>query len=284
VDQHLSELGESLKALLKQLKAQEKAISDMLAASREANGRDLQAALARLNGELLERVGLGQTSNAAVTSARERLDQLRMELRRSLIRELESACTEAERPFRRLGDSPPELLLAPFTVTLDMSALEAVVSYARQDMVRVEADAGAILKAVEREEKALSKGQPPPEKLFQELLAAYSGLLGRSGRAIGTRIDLVEILPELALLRQGSGFRSNPVRERFSTFSKAHFLFALARLRATRILEQDGYRLDLGTATGDSVRSKSRVFFIQDANGQGQYYLSLRFIRHQSSP
>jgi hypothetical protein len=279
LNQHAAELGENLKALLKQLKAQEKTISDLLAGSREVNGRALQAALAKLDGELLERVGLGHSCSAAVTSAREQLDQLRMELRRTLIRELESACCEAERPFRRLGDSPPELLLAPFTVTLDMSALEAVVSYARQELVRVEADTSAILKVVEREEKALSKGQPPPEKLFQELLVAYSGLLGRSGQAIGTRVDLIEILPELALLRQSPGFRSNPVRERFTTFSKAHFLFALARLRATRTLEQDGYRLDLGTATGDSVRSKSRVFFIQDANGQGQYYLSLRFVR-----
>jgi hypothetical protein len=283
LDQKLSELGESLKALLKQLKAQEKAISDMLAADREENGRDLQAALARLSSELLERVGLGESCSSVVTSARERLDQLRLELRRSLIRELESACSETERPFRRLGDSPPELLLAPFTVTLDLSELEAVVCYARQELVRVKADTKAIMAAVEREEKALSKGQPPPERLFQELLAAYSGLLGRSGRAIGTRVDLVEILPELALLRQSSGFRSNPIRERFTSFSKAHFLFALARLRATRTLEQDGYRLDLGTATGDSVRSKSKVFFIQDANGQGQYYLSLRFIQQGSS-
>jgi len=92
-------------------------------------------------------------------------------------------------------------------------------------------------------------------------------------------VELAEILPQMALLHQTARFRTDPVRERYGSYPKARFLYDLARLRAARTLETRGLRLDLGTATGDSARSRSRVFFIQGPDAQGQCYLSLRFVR-----
>lgn len=279
MEDNVTQLKEELKSLLKTLKNQEKAASKLQEAGRDSDGPGLMAALASIDEKVLEGLGLGQSSASAIQDAREKLDELRFQMRRSLIHELESSCKEKGRTFKRLGDSPPELLLAPFTLSIDLSRLEAVIFFGRHELARLPADAGKILDAVEAQEKALIKGQHAPERFIEELFFAYRAVLGRLGKTMGERIDIAEILPYVALLQQGPGFCSNPLRESFRSFGRAHFLFGLSRLRSLRILEYQEYRLDLGTATGDSARKKKRVFFIPDGFGGGQLYLSIRFLR-----
>jgi len=279
VENNMTQLKDELKNLLKTIRSQEKAVSRLLEARQDNNGPGLMAALASIDEKALEGLGLGQSPASAIQDAREKLDELRFQMRRSLIHELESSCKEKGRAFKRLGDSPPELLLAPLTLTIDLSRLEAVVFFGRHELVRTPADAGKILDAVEAQEKALTKGQHTPERFIEELFFAYRAVLGRLGKTMGERIDIAEILPYVALLRQGPGFCSDPLRETFKSFGRAHFLFGLSRLRSLRILEYQEYRLDLGTATGDSAKKKKRVFFIPDGLGGGQLYLSIRFLR-----
>ena len=274
----LEQLSCDLKDLLKQVKTQEKTVSQLLRSSQENDGPQLLTALSSLDNAVLTRVGLGEIAEEAVTGVREQLNELRRLKKRALIHDLAAACQERGRPFKRIGDTPPELLLGLFTVTLDLARLEAVITFARQELARVPAEAGKILDALESEEKKLQKRQPAPERFIEQLFWAYQAVCSRDEKPIGERVDIADAFPFVALFQQTQAFLNNPVRERFTSFSRAHFLLALSLLRTTRTFEHRGYRLDLGTATGNSTRNKNRVFFLPDAAGSGQLYLSLRFV------
>ena len=159
-----------------------------------------------------------------------------------------------------------------------MERMEATLRYAREDLGQVPARAPAILAAADKAQKQLDKRQLAPEEVFDLLLVAYRAVLGTRGRPLGERVDLADVLPLAAFLRQSTRFRGDPVRERFASYSKAAFLYDLGRIQGARLLERGGFRLDLGTATGDSVRQKKRVFYLERPGGDGQYYLSLRFV------
>ncbi len=277
--QLIEQLSCDLKALLKQVKTQEKTVSQLLRGSKESDGPMLLAGLSSLDNAVLNRLGLGEIVEEAVTGAREQLNELRHEKKRALIKDLAALCHENGRQFKRIGDTPPELLLAPFTVTLNLSRLEAVISFARQELARVPAEAGKIIDTLESEEKKLQKRQPAPERFIEQLFWAYQAVCSRDERSIGERVDIADVLPFAALSQQSPTFLTNPVRERFTSFSRAHFLLALSLLRNTRTLEHKGHRLDLGTATGNSARNKNRVFYLPDEAGSGQLYLSMRFVR-----
>lgn len=269
---------DALKALQKQLKAQEKALDDLAAGDEAGEVARVADGLAALDLETLRRAGLAEGAEALRDRARERLQALRQEQRRAFGAALQAAAEAAARPFRRLGENPPEFLVAPFSVLVDPERMEATLAYAREEVARAPAKAPDVLAAVEKAEKELTAKPLPPEEEFDLLVAAWRAALAIEGRPPGERVDLAEVLPQAALLRQGRRFREDPQREAFAPYPKARFLFDLARLRAARLLERNGLRLDLGTATGDSTKKKGRVFFLAEADGSGQYYLTIRFV------
>lgn len=272
-------LRDALKALQRDLKAQEKALDDLAKGDADGDVPTLHAALAALDVDVLARVGQGETTEGVRAAARERLQALRQEQRRALANELQAAAADAGRTFRRLGENPPEFLFTPFTVTVDLDRMEAALAYAREELARVPAKAPEIAKAAEKAEKELAAKQLAPEEEFDLLWAAYRAAAAAEGRTAGERVELAPVLAQVALLRQGKRFEEDPLKERFASYPKARFLFDVTRLRNARLLERNGLRLDLGTATGDSTKKKGRVFWLPNPDGTGQYYLTIRFVR-----
>ncbi|MCK6504647.1 hypothetical protein L6R53_14785 [Myxococcota bacterium] len=90
------------------------------------------------------------------------------------------------------------------------------------------------------------------------------------------------MLPQLALELQDDRFRREPSAAHFRPYSRARLCWDLWRLRRDRCLAVDGWRLSLGPATGSSTRDKKRVFWLEDDQGRGQYYLTLRFVREDA--
>lgn len=175
-----------------------------------------------------------------------------------------------------LGSSPPTLRLDPLEVELDFSKGEAVLRYARLELHRLPLEPEKILLEREKQLRALEGDAFQPEAYLHHLYQAYRRVLLSQQARPGERVELVELLPELAFLLQNEKFRREPSRETFRPYGKARFAFDLARLRRARTLEIQSQRLNLGTATLGSTRNKERVLYLEEA-GQGQYYLSLSF-------
>lgn len=189
---------------------------------------------------------------------------------------LREAAEGAGLSYQQLGASPPTVRIDPFNIELDFKKGEAEISYSRLELATVPLDCDQILRERARLLASLESAEFEPADYLAKVFEAYRRSLASHGLKWGERVDLVELLPELAFLQQSERFRKDPVREAFKPYGKVRFAYDLARLRRARHLEHLGARLTLGTATLGSTRQKDRVMFLEEA-GQGQYYLSLAF-------
>lgn len=194
-------------------------------------------------------------------------------------RDLRDAATQAGLAFSPLTTDPPEFRLGLFTVAIDMPRRAATLRYARVDLEKTPLNAGVIVEAAAAQAKRLEGRDFDAARFFDQLLQAYQIRLHRRGEPFGSRVDIVELLAELAFVRQGEAFFEDPRRENFTPYSRVQLAYDLARLRRAGKLSHRGFRLGLGAATGGSTRQKSAVLYLEDERGTGQWYLSLKFSR-----
>lgn len=148
----------------------------------------------------------------------------------------------------------------------------------------------------ELEERGLKNGLPEgmnpddpalnhlfSEEFFGDVFRAYKVCLKFSGGSLGTRLELSELFPMLALERQSKAFSLNEDKSGFVNYSRCQFCWDLARLRRCGGFLQHGLRLYLGTATIGATKNKDRVYLLDDGVGLGQYYLSLWFERQNKA-
>jgi hypothetical protein len=167
---------------------------------------------------------------------------------------------------RLLADRPEEWRLGPLTVVVDRRRGSATVRYARVPVARARCQGATVMTAWRRALAALATRSLPPDTFLPALAAAYRALLAAAGRPAGERVPLVELRESVARA-VGRGYR------------RAQFAWDLARLRRERRLVHDGWRVDVGVATGMQAGWRSRVVWLEDAQGSGQYHAWFRLLR-----
>ncbi len=231
--------------------------------------------------QALAKLELAETpTQADVDALRETLrgeaERRRRTLRLGALGALHRAAKDAGLGCETLSDSPPTLLIAPVTVTLDFDAGRAELSYARETVGETDVDAGRILAARETFMKETREAAIPSERFFDQLRAAHAFVCRSRGQGTEERVDLVDLLGPLSLFTvEPEKWRSTT---RWNAFPRHMLAYQLKNLRADGLLERDGVRLDLGAATGGTTRNKRNVLFVPSGHDQGQYYLSVRFV------
>lgn len=252
----------------KALKAQAKAIAVLAKAvsppSPDRLGRGLAA---------LEKAG-GADVSAVRMEIEAWLAEEKAGRRERLSTALRAGCEAANLELLVLSKAPLELRLPPISARIDLEANRAELLYSQQLLASCEADAAAILTA-RRGAVAALEGEGWATAAFHTLLhRAWTRAAPGGGWA-----ELVDVLPEVVLLHQPRSFRLDPAPKRFVSYSRAQFAYDLWRLRRDRALSQNGWRLSVAPATGASTKDKKAVFWLEDDRGQGQYHLTLRFVR-----
>ena len=206
------------------------------------------------------------------------VDEAGERLRRRLGRELRAACASAGLEFRVVSrESPLELRIPPFAVVLDFEKGQAVLKFARLEVMRTAAEAEAILAAHTRARRELDTGFDP-EQFFARCHRAWRAARAAKGEG-GERIEILDCLPYLAVEMQGPRFRVEPTSENFKGYDRVRFAWDVLRLRRARMLTQGGLRMNLGVATGSTASQKKRVLYFEDEDGNGEYKLTLFFTR-----
>lgn len=189
---------------------------------------------------------------------------------------LRAGCEAEQIELVVLSKEPLELNLSPLTVQIDIEGNKAEVCFSKQVLEASAADGPAILAARRRALQAL-EGDPWDAGAFHTMLhKAWTRAAPTGGWA-----ELIDVLPELVLLRQPRAFRLDPDPKRFVPYSRARFAYDLWRLRRDRSLTRDGWRLSIAPATGASTKDKKQVYWLEDDRGQGQYHNTLRFVREE---
>jgi len=115
-------------------------------------------------------------------------------------------------------------------------------------------------------------------QFLHELRTAYRIACARHGETDdGRPVPLTRVMAELAFSRQSAAFLADPVRDRFTPYSRVQFSYDLFRLRERTL---DGEELRLTIATREQTRQAGGHLWIPtSAAGQGTHYASLSFRR-----
>lgn len=263
----------------KGLQRDARALAPLAKAKSYADLSKLPAIIGKIDAKL-------QKSEGAVRRGVTFLEQFQDELRRraeerraTLAASLKQACERVGREMlvvRR--EEPVEVRIPPFAVEIDRAKGRATLRFARLPLETTSADAEPIVAMVRAREAAWSENFEP-EAFFEACRRAWT-----SARACGLggsteRVEILDLLPFLALQLQPRKFLLEPTAKNFVEYSRAHFAFDLMQLRRASRLSHGDWRLNLGVATGTSASDKKRALFVEDEHGNGEYKLTLYFTR-----
>ena len=219
---------------------------------------------------------------AVLKEIRNELDERKRRMQERLAKDLAAACKAHGLELRVLSrDDPVEVRIPPFAIQINRTKGQAELRFARQPIATCEADATAILKAHGQALTAMRKGFRA-ESFFDACIKAWRAACGAGSSGSGERVEILDFLPHLALQLQPSAFRVEPSERNYRGYSRARFAFDVLSLRSAGMLRRDGWRMNLGVATGTTATKKNRTLFFEDENGEGEFKLTVFFTRAEA--
>lgn len=219
---------------------------------------------------------------AVLKEIRDELDERKRHMQERLARDLAAACKAHGLELRVLSrDEPVEVRIPPFAVRIDRTKGRAELRFARQPIAACEADAAAIMKAHGQALTSMGKGFRA-EPFFDACLRAWRAARAAGCAGSGERVEILDFLPHLALQLQPSAFRVEPSERNYRGYSRARFAFDVLSLRSAGMLRREGWRMNLGVATGTTATKKNRTLFFEDEHGDGEFKLTVFFTRTEA--
>ena len=239
-------------------------------------------ALDRLETDLAEQPALAERAGSVLTDLKVELERRRTLLREKLAPELRAACEAAGLEMRVVRrEEPVELRIPPFAIEIDRKRGVADVLFAKLPLETGPATPAGILGAREKALRSLGTNFDPAA-FFEACRTAWAGARGAGLGGQGDRVEINSFLPYLALQFQTKAFGEQPEASRYRGYGRARFAFDLMQLRRAGGLSRDGWRLNLGVATGTTASKKGRSLFVEDEQGNGEFKLTVFFTRTES--
>lgn len=231
----------------------------------------------RLRDADLEEIGLEDERMQAVGRLDAHIKRRQRELRMRFARSIEKMARRREVTTETISESPLVLRVSPFVVTADFDREKATIEYAKNQLQEVHLAPDNVLDAHEEWVNRIRSKAVDSETCFRWLRRAYELVLVGRDAEYGDRVDLVDLRAPLGLLAGNIDDWRRDGQETPDPMPRWLLSYQLKHLRFDQMLEHDGERIDLGTATGDSTDDKTDVLFIRSGRDAGQYYLSIRF-------
>lgn len=178
-----------------------------------------------------------------------------------------------------LGGRPPEFELGPFALVADFVSRSAALSYGKTLVARrVPLSVEAVIRAYEREAKAITGRDEDGARWIEQLHAAWETVRRRRGGA-EPRANIVECYYELTLLRQPKGFRSAPSKHLFTDYSRAQFAHDFYTFTERRPQIHQRLRAFGLVATKSQADSAERSIWIVEGDSPhaGRYIADVKF-------
>ncbi len=218
-----------------------------------------------------------QRSAQLLQELRADLDERRRRMQESLAKDLREACEEQGLELRVIRrEAPVEVRMPPFAVRIDREKGRAQLLFARQLVAECEAQAQAIVDAHAQAQAELSRDFSA-QQFFDACLRAWRASCAVGCGGAGERVEILDFLPYLALQMQSGAFSIDPSKGNFRDYGRARFAFDMLRLRNEGGLSRDGWRMNLGVATGTTATKKNRTIFFEDEQGSGEFKLTVFF-------
>ena len=240
------------------------------------------AALEKIERRVATMPLVSEAGSRLIAEIREAVAEVQLRQRNSLARDLQAACAERGLTYRVVSrEEPVEIRLPPFAVVIDRERGRAELRFARLPVAQCASEAAEILDCRERSQRELDAGFDE-RRFFEAARRAWQCARGGADDPTIDRVEILDFLPYLALQFQTPAFRVEPSTANYRGYSRARFAWAVARLRKSGALTQQGWRLNLGVATGTTASKKNRVLWFEDEHGEGEYKLTVFFTRTET--
>ena len=208
-----------------------------------------------------------------VRTLEERLRTLRATARQDLLAGLNATASKPAQ-IKMISDNPLVLYLHPLTLEVNFEQCRTTLSYAREPMAQPPLDATEIWKTHDDLLEQFRAARIDSKSFWHALKTAYDIVLLKGGKAAGERVDIVDALAPLAWI-----WPNAQALRKATPFPRYLLAYQIQKLRQDGLIVHNGWRLDLGTATGGSTKNKANVLFIPMGPTEGQYYLTMCFRR-----
>lgn len=277
-DEAIDPLLPGLRRDVKLLTAQATALKDAAAALRAENVDVIKL------GHALAALQSGKLPDPAVAALIPQLEAELAEGQRALGATFGLALRHAlaERGVE-LGGRPPEFEIGPFALAADFVSRSAALSYGKTLVARrVPLSVEAVIRAYEREAKAISGRAEDGARWIEQLHSAWETVRRRKGGA-EPRANIVECYYELVLLRQPKSFRSAPSKHAFADYTRAQFAHDFFEFTARRPQTHQGLRAFGLVATKSQADSAERSIWIVEGDSPhaGRYIADVKFDRDE---
>ena len=210
---------------------------------------------------------------ALIRGLEDRLRTLRTTARQDLIAGLNATAPKPDQ-IKMVSDSPLVLYVHPLTLEVNFEQCKTTWSYAREPMAQSSLDPSDIWNVYGELLDQFRAARIDSKSFWQALKAAYDIVLLKDGKPAGERIDIVDVLVPMAWI-----WPRAVQLKKTTQFPRYLLAYQIQKLRQDGLIAHNGYRLDLGTATGGSTKNKANVLFIPMGPTEGQYYLTMCFRR-----
>jgi hypothetical protein len=180
-----------------------------------------------------------------------------------------------------LGGRPPRFELGPFELAADFVSRAATLSYGKILVAkRVPLSVEAVLKAYDREARAIMARDEDGARWIEQLHSAWKSVQQRRGGA-EARANIIECYYELVLLRQPKAFRSAPSKQLFADYSRAQFAHDFYAFTGRRPQLHQGLRAFGLVATKSQADNPERSVWIVEGDSPhaGRYIADVKFER-----
>jgi hypothetical protein len=239
----------------------------------------IDAELAKIDKALAtlgEAPGLRQELTAWTREVRARVEPIKDRVRSLLAAALAKELAAFE---LTVEGNLPELRCSVLTLELLFDKAEVRIFYGpRIELLgKAKLDPKPAAEAVKAALDELSKQPLDPKEFLQQTREAWQRAARLAGEdpAKGPTIGVVEVLEQLALLKQGKSFRANPTRENFTSYGRVQWSWDLYRLSERRLGDEE---LRLTVATREQTKSEATSLWVpRTARGEGTHIGSLAF-------
>lgn len=265
-------MQKTLKRVLDSYKALSKSLEKLEKKDALLRQDYLADALNTIKNADLSIIGCADRKDILCKELEERLRTLRLNAHRALITGISERVANPSQ-MKIVSDNPLVIYVHPLTLEVQFDACKATWTYAHETLDTTSLDPDEIMAAHAARLDIFRASRIDSAQFFSLCRQAYEMAIIKNNLKSGDRVDLVELLNPLSWLWPND----LSSKKSLAPFPKYILAYQLQKLRADKLLQNNGYRIDLGAATGGTTRNKNNVLYIAHSSVEGQYYLSICF-------
>ena len=163
-------------------------------------------------------------------------------------------------------------------ITSDLSANKTKLFYGneREKIAECKTDPEVITKMVMKNKPLIFDREFDEESFLLELKNAYDICIFKNKSSRNSNVKIVDLLPEVAFIKQNKRFRNNPSKSQYKEYTKVQFSYDISQLKA-RTVQNSELRL-IAAKRSDTRNSRNIIWIPSKTRSIGETISGIKFV------